>query len=46
MDDRPLWLEGKEFGACGEEVVALCEQIRRDVKQKFGVDIHPEVNVI
>ncbi|MBQ9570681.1 MAG: UDP-N-acetylmuramate dehydrogenase, partial [Prevotella sp.] len=33
-------------GATGEEVVALCEQIRRDVKQKFGVDIHPEVNVV
>ncbi|MBP3826614.1 MAG: UDP-N-acetylmuramate dehydrogenase [Prevotella sp.] len=33
-------------GATGEEVVALCEQIRKDVKQKFGVDIHPEVNVV
>ena len=33
-------------GAIGEEIVALCQQIQADVKQKFGVEIHPEVNVI
>ena len=33
-------------GATGEEIVALCQQIQADVKQKFGVEIHPEVNVI
>ena len=33
-------------GATGEEVVTLCQAIQRDVKQKFGIDIHPEVNVI
>ena len=32
-------------GATGEEIVNLCETIRKDVKQKFGIDIHPEVNV-
>jgi UDP-N-acetylmuramate dehydrogenase len=26
--------------------VALCQQIQADVKQKFGIDIYPEVNVI
>ena len=33
-------------GATGQEVVALCETIQKDVRQKFGVDIHPEVNII
>ena len=33
-------------GATGNEIVALCEAIRRDVKEKFGIDIHPEVNIV
>ena len=33
-------------GATGQEVVDLCETIRKDVSDKFGIDIHPEVNVI
>ena len=33
-------------GATGAEIVALCETIRRDVKAKFDIDIHPEVNII
>ena len=33
-------------GATGEEIVTLCETIRKDVKTKFGIEIHPEVNII
>ena len=33
-------------GATGSEIVALCEAIQRDVRQKFGIEIHPEVNII
>jgi len=33
-------------GATGAEVVALSDRIRADVKQRFGVDIHPEVNIL
>lgn len=33
-------------GASGAEVVALCEEIRQSVREKFGIDIHPEVNII
>lgn len=33
-------------GATGREVMALSEAVRRDVKERFGVEIHPEVNFI
>ena len=33
-------------GATGAEIVALCDAIRADVKSKFDIDIHPEVNIV
>ena len=33
-------------GATGSEIVTLCETVRKDVFDKFGIDIHPEVNII
>ena len=33
-------------GATGAEIVTLCRTIQDDVKRKFGIDIHPEVNII
>lgn len=33
-------------GARGADIVTLCEQIRKDVRSQFGIDIHPEVNFI
>jgi len=33
-------------GATGEEVVALSDAICKDVKDKFDIDIFPEVNII
>ena len=33
-------------GATGTDIVCLCDHIRKDVQDKFGIDIHPEVNII
>lgn len=33
-------------GATGEDVIALSDAVRTSVREKFGVDICPEVNVI
>lgn len=33
-------------GADGGEVLRLCEAVRKDVKDKFGISISPEVNII
>ena len=33
-------------GATGADIVALCQQIQHDVRERFGIDIHPEVNII
>ena len=33
-------------GATGQEIVDLCETIRNDVRERFGIDIHPEVNIV
>ena len=33
-------------GATGQEIVALSLAIRHDVKERFGIDIHPEAIII
>ncbi len=45
VHDRQALVLVNRGGATGGEVVALYQAIQRDVKQKFGIDIHPEVNV-
>ena len=33
-------------GASGAEILALCERICDDVARQFGIEIHPEVNIV
>lgn len=33
-------------GATGKEILELCNRIIADVKNRFGIEIHPEVNII
>ena len=33
-------------GATGQEIFDLCRAIQHDVQEKFGIEIHPEVNIV
>ena len=46
VHDRQALVLVNRGGATGQEVVNLCEAIRKDVRERFGIDIHPEVNII
>ncbi len=46
VHDRQALVLVNRGGATGNEVVALYQKIIEDVKEKFGIEIHPEVNVI
>lgn len=32
-------------GASGSDILRLCKAVQKDVKEKFGIEIYPEVNV-
>ncbi len=46
VHDRQALVLVNRGGATGQDVVRLCEAIRSDVFQKFGIEITPEVNII
>lgn len=33
-------------GAKGKDIIALSDAVRASVREKFGIDIHPEVNIV
>lgn len=46
VHDRQALVLVNRGGATGEEVVTLYKRIIEDVRAKFGIEIHPEVNVV
>jgi len=46
VHDRQALVLVNRGGASGADIVRLCETIQHDVLQQFGIEIHPEVNII
>ncbi|MGB5929165.1 MAG: UDP-N-acetylenolpyruvoylglucosamine reductase, partial [Cyclobacteriaceae bacterium] len=46
VHDRQALVLVNHGGAVGKEVVDLAMEIKQSVKDKFGIDISPEVNII
>ncbi len=46
MHHRQALVLVNKGGATGEEVLRLCETVKADVRRKFGIEIHSEVNII
>ena len=46
VHDRQALVLVNRGGATGDDIVALCRAIQRDVLAKFGIAIHPEVNIV
>ena len=46
VHDKQALVLVKRGGAKGSDIIALSDAVRASVRDKFGIDIHPEVNVI
>jgi UDP-N-acetylmuramate dehydrogenase len=46
VHDRQALVLVNRGGATGQEIVALCDAVCKDVKERFGITIHPEVNIV
>ena len=46
VHDRQALVLVNRGGATGQDIVRLCDAVRHDVQERFGIDIHPEVNFI
>ncbi len=46
VHDRQALVLVNRGGAKGTDIVRLCQTIQHDVRQRFGIDIQPEVNII
>ena len=46
VHDKQALVLVNRSGAKGSDIVALSDAVRASVRDKFGIDIHPEVNVI
>lgn len=46
VHDRQALVIVNKGGARGEDIVRLCDAVRKDVENTFGIVLHPEVNFI
>lgn len=46
VHDRQALVLVNRGGATGQDIINLCETIRHDVRKRFDIDIHPEVNIL
>ncbi len=46
VHDRQALVLVNRGGATGADIVRLCRAIQQDVHNQFGIDIHPEVNIV
>ena len=46
VHDRQALVLVNRGGATGNDIVTLCEQVRKDVRERFDIQIFPEVNII
>lgn len=46
VHDRQALVLVNRGGATGQDILHLCEAVRSDVREQFGIDIHPEVNML
>ena len=46
VHDKQALVLVNRAGAEGKDIVTLCQAIQEDVRQKFGIDLKPEVNIV
>ena len=44
--DRQALVLVNKGGATGEDILRLCRAVQHDVKETFGIDLQPEVNIV
>ena len=46
VHDRQALVLVNKGGATGHDIQRLCEAVKKDVKERFGIELEPEVNFI
>ncbi|MBQ4228223.1 MAG: UDP-N-acetylmuramate dehydrogenase, partial [Bacteroidaceae bacterium] len=46
VHDRQALVLVNKGGASGSDIQKLCEAIQKDINERFGIELEPEVNFI